>query len=523
METLTGTSRVKRHIWPLLASFLVVFFSTIGPYCSARAAETSGLPPTDLAAEQIPPSVDSDAKHELNKSLDMSQLRLHTNLAGDSFKTIRLEVRFDQSITLQEALSYAVDNNLAIKISKDNLNYQKYLLYGQLANALPNLTMSYNLTQTKIINEDVRTLARVFLTRVTYPVFQGGSVLYSILGQYYREKGWGYAYKASFSDAILDVYQKYSNLVLARVLLQIQAKAVEVNEEQLRVNIAKDREGTGARFQVIQTEATLAAARQALLQQEVAVRQAALALNFSLNYPMGVNLVPVEETISEQTLFQNESTIDQLLTVALKARPELREYELFKLSADRNVQVAAAGLYPQASFFNQYSYANTTAGGGSASTNTAGAGVFGGKFETYIQGFGLVYSLSNMGLSTVANIAAAGSLRRQAGVQANQELLTVCQQVRSDWLNWRAAREQIDNAAHGVAASKEELRLAQLRLKEGIGTNLEFVQAESDYVNSLTTQAQAIVNSNLAQAQLLHDLGVISSDTLIHGFKGNLP
>ena len=71
--------------------------------------------------------------------------------------------------------------------------------------------------------------------RVTYPVFQGGSVLYSVLGQYARERGWTAAYHASINDALLDVFQKYNNLLLNRVLLQIRAKAVEVSQEQLKV------------------------------------------------------------------------------------------------------------------------------------------------------------------------------------------------------------------------------------------------------------------------------------------------
>jgi outer membrane protein TolC len=462
----------------------------------------------------------SDELHNVNKTLGMDKLRLDSALQPDSFNTIRLEATYDQSISLKEALQYAVENNLSIKISRGSLNYQRYLLYGQVANALPNLTVAYNLTQTNITNEKVKSLARVFLAKVAYPVFQGGSVLYSIIGQYYREKGWEQAYKASISDALLDLYQKYYNLLLARVLLQIRAKAVELSTEQLRVSQAKEKNGTAARYQTLQSIAQVASDRQALLQQQVAVRQAALALNFSMNYPMGVNLVPVEETITEESLFQNKSTIDLLVHVALKRRPELREYELFRVAAARNIQVATAPLYPQLSFFTQYSYTNTTTGGGEA--DTAGAGVFGGKFETYQQGLGLVWSLNNMGLTSASNIAASASLSRQAAVQANQELQTVLEQVRSDYLSWRSAREQIDNAAQGVTASAEELRLAILRMDKGVGTNVDVIQAQNDYISALATQAQAIVGSNLSQAQLLHDTGIISTDTLIRGFQGDI-
>jgi len=518
-------SILHRHKERFAAALLAVL---LAPGMLPVGAAENLSTPIVIDGKAPPASVDPDSVHAINKTLAMDKLRLNNSLKDDSFKTIRLEVQYDQQISLEEALNYAIQNNLAIKISKESLKYQQFVLYGQVANMLPNLTVAYNLTHTDIMNEKVGSNAKVFLTRLAYPVFQGGSVVYGILGQYYREKGWEQAYKANISDALLDLYTRYNNLLLARVLLQIRAKAVEVSQEQVRVNTIKEAAGTGARFNILQSEAQLATDRQALLQQQVAVRQAALALNFSMNFPMGVNLVPVEETITEQSLFQNQSSIDSLVGVALKRRPELREYELFKIAAARNIQVASAPLYPQVSLFQQYSYTNTVTTAPPASTttstgtDTSGAGVFGGLFRTYQQGLGIVWSLNNMGVTAVSNIAASNSLSHQASVQANQELQTVLQQVRSDYLNWRAAREQIDNAAHGVTASAEELRLAAIRLDQGVGTNLDVITAQHDYVNALTTQAQAIVGSNMAQAQLLHDTGIISSDTLLHGFKGDI-
>jgi outer membrane protein TolC len=252
----------------------------------------------------------------------------------------------------------------------------------------------------------------------------------------------------------------------------------------------------------------------------VMVRQSALALNFSLNYPMAVNLVPAEETISEESLFRSNAGIEELVQIALKGRPDLREYELFRFAAGRNVQVAAAPIYPTMSFFTQYSFTDTINSPAATDAGTAGAGVFGGLFKTNQQGFALIWSLNGMGLVTVANIVAAQALARQSGIQANQALQNVFQQVRSSYLGWRVAREQIDNAATGVESSTEELRLAGLRLRQGVGTNLEVITAQRDYINALTSQAQAIVGSNLAQAQLLHDTGIITMDNLLHGYQG---
>ena len=464
----------------------------------------------------------SDAKHDINKTLSTEKLRLHSAVHLYSFQPIRMEVQYDQPINLEEALKYAEENNLPIKISRENMNYQRWVLGSQAANFIPNFSMTYNVTHTRILNEKISSLAHVFLPRVTYPVFQGGSVLYSFLGQLARERGWTQAFHASINDALLDVYQKYNNLLLNRVLLQIRAKAVEVSQEQLKVNQSLEKSGTGTRFAVMQSETQLANDRQALLQQQVTVRQAALALNYSLNYPMAINLVPIEENISEQSLFKSSANIGELVNLSLKQRPELREYELFRFAAGRNVQVAAAPLYPTIAFYTQYSFTNTVVSPviPSGSEGTSGAGVFGGLFKTNQAGMGLVWNLSGMGLVSAANIAAAQSLARQSGVQANQELQSIFQQVRSSYLGWRVAREQIDNAATGVDSSGEELRLAELRLRQGVGTNLELITAQRDYINALTTQAQAIVGSNLAQAQLLHDTGVITMETLLHGYQG---
>ena len=93
--------------------------------------------------------------------------------------------------------------------------------------------------------------------------------------------------------------------------------------------------------------------------------------------------------------------------MALKLRPDLREYELFRFAAARNVQVAAAPLYPQLAFFTQYSFTDTVNSPAASAVGTNGAGVFGGLFKTNQEGIGLVWSLNGCGLVSAANIVAA--------------------------------------------------------------------------------------------------------------------
>ena len=380
--------------------------------------------------------------------------------------------------------------------------------------------MSYTHTRSHVF-PSTHSTSDVFVPRMSYPVFLGGNDFYSALAQYYRLKGWQETYKSNVNDALLDVYQKYTNLVLSHSLLKIRVKAVEVSKLQLNLNNEQYRAGSGTAFAIMQSRSQLAADKQALLAQQVATRQASLLLGYALNMPLAANLVPDREYLTESALINERMSIDELLNIAIVHRPELRQYEFFRYAAARNVQVAASNLYPTVSLSQTFNKSETTTKTAASSGNTTieGAGIFGGLFNTLQSGLSVGYSLPNLGMNYVASIVSSRALSRQSSLQANQELQLVDQQVRLDYIVALTAKEQIDNAAYGAESSSEALRMAELRLQSGLGTNLELISAQRDYINALYTQAQAIVASNGAQAQLLHDLGVITTENLVAGYR----
>ncbi|MBU6455030.1 MAG: TolC family protein [Cyanobacteria bacterium REEB67] len=600
-----------------LASIAAAFLSTsLCPGALAeQAAPLQGAAPDyqdllrDFKPRQLPPEPSDN--HQLNKILDLGPLRQSTLLKLSSTRPIQLEANYNEPLSLAEVLDATLKHSLPIRISQESLNFQKMQFLAQAVDVLPNFSTSYSIGQATI-NSVTTAYNRLYSATVRYPVFQGGQVLYASLAQYYRQKGWVSAHTATINDTLLDVYQKYTNLVLNTAILQIRARALAISESQLELNNTIYKSGNGTQFAIMQSRTQLAADRQALLAQQVLVRQSAMVLAFSLDMPIAINIVPVEDILTEQNIFDEQATIADLLNQTLAMRPELRQYECFRLAAARNVQLAASSLYPQASFFTAYTHsvasvfppgntgalnglasatinsslfgtglasnaalnqaasfsptgnnlgnsgANTTAtvvagsGGNPIATtqsgslvtsgavapsfasgssafgsggsningsNTAGAGVFPGLFNNFQAGFAVSWSLPNLGGGTITSISASRALARQAMVQANQELQLVTEQVRSSYLAALAAREQIDTVAVRLASTREALRLANLRLTTGLGTNLELIQAQRDYIDALIAQAQAIVASNQAQVQLLHDTGLISRDTILSGYR----
>ncbi len=479
----------------------------------------------DGKTRRLPLPEEFATNHAENAVLDLEPFPLPSSGSFKPGRLIKLEASYDESITLRHALIETLRHNLPIRISKESWNYQKYQLFANLASFLPSFNLGYNLTGSKISPGSISAGAEVFSTQVTYPVFEGGSVMYSAIAQAYRNAGWRHAYESTINDSLLNVYNRYVELVLQDAILRIRAHALSLSKLLVDVNTHMYEAGTATQFDIMQSRTQYSLDSDAFIQQQMTSRQAALELAYAINLPISVNLIPKQSALSEVDLFPHfgEKPINFYVSEAIVNRPELRQYEMFRLAAARTVQTAAAPLYPNVSFFTAYADTKVSSNANSDASDSTleNAGVFTGDTKNFQLGFNLTWTLSNMGALNAANIVSARALSRQAMVQANQELLTVMQQVRTNFDQSTIARNRIDAAAGAAASGKEALRLAHLRLNSGLGTNLELIEAQKSYINALITQAQAITASNKAQAGLLHATGLISIDGLVDGYAGD--
>lgn len=453
-------------------------------------------------------------------------------IGGGRLPPIRLEASYNEAISLKKVLTITLDNNLPIRISQAAYDARRYTFLGSLGRFAPDLTLTYRGQQIDNSTRGSATSTSTIFTNSTtlrYPVYQGGRVLYGALSNYYNSRAFKYGYYASVNDALLAAYRGYYNLLLQQTLLQIRVRSVELSRTQLRLNEQLRDAGVGTNFAVYQSRTQLALDKQELLQQQVAVRQAALELARVMNTSMAINFIPEEATVRELRLVNPQIGINELLAVTHQNRPELKQFNYLRMAANRNVQVAQANLYPTFQFFTSVTETDSSRSGGnnlSGSTviiptgggGGGGIGVSGSGGRSVSAGFDLSWTLSGMGVPDIGNTLSAQALARQALLQSNDQYLTVIQGVRSSYLNMLTAKEQIEVAAEALVSSAEQLRLANLRVTYGQGINLELIQAQRDYVTALTNHAQAIINYNISQAQLLRDTGQISIATLTNEY-----
>ena len=380
-----------------------------------------------------------------------------------------------------------------------------YSLIG-LHGSLPGSILGGTTSSTSGAASNIKLPSHVNLLQAgfTYHAYQGGKVLFGSLEQKHRLRASRAVLKGSLNDVLLESTRRYYTLVLNEALLEIRSRAVEISTEQLRMNSAQERSGTATGLDVLQSQAQLASDQQNLVDQQSTRRQSALQLAASLNSSLAQDLSSVESSLRKKRVIPRLIPLSRLLTIAIDNRPELKQYEELRLAAKRAIVVAGAPLQPSADL------GGTVYGVGAAGSSTN---------AIYLLNFAVKWNLGALGTTDLANIQQARWDARHAAVQAKQSFQDVIVQVRTSYDQSLAADKRVESASAQIIAAEEELRIAKKRMEAGIGLNLDVLNAQRDRTQASINKAQAIVDFNIAQVQLLRDIGLISMTTAVDGAK----
>lgn len=445
---------------------------------------------------------------------------------NEHLSPLTIDASGNTPVSLPSVLSAAVQHNLDIADYRTQTEIQKWNYLSSMSKFLPDVNMGYQKQYIKGLfffplttsSSSAAALASGATTTnkfakistpftiasagFTYHAYQGGKIAFAALENHNRLRAARAAQHATLSDTLLAVAKDYYSLLLNEAFLQIQIKAVETSEEQVRVNSDLEKSGLATNLDVLQSRTQLSRDRVNLIDQQRARRVAAIRLADTLNMNMAQDLAPAEHELRKVKLVDEGMGIGRMLEFAIDNRPELKQYEELRRAAKKAIVVAAAPLQPKVNI------------GG----NVYGIGPALNNIEALYQlSFAIQFSFGGLGMTDYSNIQAAKWKARQALVQANKEFNTVIDQARTAFIDSLTTERKIDETVNEVVSAEEELRLAKIRFENGLGTNLDIITAQRDRTTAYLERAQAIANYNIAEVQLLHDLGLISVDGLISG------
>lgn len=458
----------------------------------------------------------------------------------------QLDADSGKGITLKDTLQSALQNNLDIRIESDQTRVKRWQYFGNLTNFLPGIdnTISFQGLKGSIASPAgvALPLTNPFLTigtELRQPLFTGGHLFYSAMQAKHEYKASNFALKGTTNDILFEATRLYYNLLQDEVLLQIRIKALEVADGLVILNQDLLEGGVVTKVDLLQAQTQRSKDRQNLINQQIDRRKASVNLSTALNVDTAVDLSAANKFVAKTRLIDENTEIAELLRIAVDNRPELKQYEQLRKAAKDAIKVARAALLPHVNMTgailgtgsrvingngSSSVFSSVLSGGGSVagpissgsvplSDSGEGARSFVNK-ALFVLGVEVSLPLKGIGLTDAANIQTARMQARRVESEFSRVLVKVYQEVRNAYLEVMDAENLIRETTDQVISAEEQLEVSEYRLRNGVGTNLDVINAQRDYTGALVDKAKAIIKFNTAEANLLHATGRISVETL---------
>lgn len=320
------------------------------------------------------------------------------------------------------------------------------------------------------------------LLALQYTVFDGGLTAARI-GQ--TEAGLSAVQaqeRQSRASVIADVSKAYYDLASAFAMNGVAHRAVNVAAAHVKQAQQLFSAGQIPRADVLRAQTELANERVNQIAADSAVTLAETALDNVLNVPLTTVYRPTDPLDAPVPVFH----LDDLLASAHAHRGDVAAAQAAVIAATRAVAAARSGFAPQIKL--------TAADG-----NTQPA-VVGGYHNQFSFGLNAVWALFDNGY-TAGRVAEAQAGVRQAQLGVEQLQNGIDLQVRQAYLNVTQTQAQLAAARQLVTLSDENLRLAQIRYRGGVGTALELQDAElrDRSARQELTGAQAALRQGVVQ------------------------
>lgn len=263
--------------------------------------------------------------------------------------------------TLDKCINYAHDNNIQIKQSTLNTQYQLNMLKEKKNSRLPNLNgqISQNLNYGRSLTylntyENVNSSQTDFGLGTQVTVFQGMQMTNAI-------KKTEFDLKASFEDLAkakddlsLNIASTFLEILFAKELVKVSEDQILITNQQLKQSQEKVNAGSLASGALLEIEAQAAREELNIVDAKNQLQIAKLKLAQMLEIVF-TDKFDVEIPILPEVGAQSSVTASQdVYLTAVKQRPEIRGAEYRYQSTEMQLKMAQGVFYPTLSFYANY-------------------------------------------------------------------------------------------------------------------------------------------------------------------------
>jgi outer membrane protein TolC len=445
--------------------------------------------------------------------------------------TVKAQQSSPATLTLEESIATALSNNLSVKSAMEKVKTAEQKVNEARASMMPSISGSGSYTYMGKLPQmqfDLSSLLKGITSPQGAPSASGtGGTSSSIpLGNKDTYNAgisaqqplftWGKIYNAYLltkisyeaekqglesvkQQVIFDTTKAFYGILLTDQLVRVTQMAVD--QVQAHTKTAQDLvdAGMATDFDLLRAKVQLANIKSQLIKMQNLLKLSKDGFKNTVGMKLDTDIT----LNGEFTYKPIELDLYKLLDLAEKNRPEIKQLELQEKVGEKAVSLAKAGNKPNLALAYNYGYTSY------ADTMDK---VF--KRDQWNNTWSVTLALSVPifdGLATRSRVKQAKSAANQIQIGKEQLLNGIGLEVRAAYLSFVEAKDLLNVQGETVQQAEESLRIANLRYKNGLITNVELTdtelaltQAQTNYSNALNDYIIAIAKLEKATASKLN-------------------
>lgn len=317
-----------------------------------------------------------------------------------------------------------------------------------------------------------------------------------------RQSFWaaGWTQNAAIQDAVLATERAYYQYLAAKAALQARRASLQDAQIHLDAATGRHRAGVATIADVLQARTVVAQATLNLQSIEGQLQTTRGVLANAMGLPANTSF-DVEDLPAEVPVTEVGRQVDELIRDALGNRADLAAARAQALASESEVAKARSAGLPTLSLSGSL---------GSAYINqrTPALGSVESREDQLVAGLVLEWPLYTGG-AVAHRVQKSRALAEAARESARALEQDVILQVFTSYHAVRTAAQKVRTSEELLASATQSLNVAEGRYREGVGTTVDVVTAQSALADARAQNVQARWDWYTSLAQLAHDAGLL--------------
>ena len=428
-------------------------------------------------------------------------------------------------ITIDEAISIALENNYSLKQAKNELDLAEDLIFSEKADFLPSVSASMNGSRTtgqqfifERFSEDLDPFVDVSSQSISggmnanINLFNGFNNILTLKSSQSNKESREQQYERAKELVIFNTASRYLQVLLDKELLAIAKQNLETSTAQLEQVQAQVELGARPMVDLFNQEAQVANDELVVTQRENTLSLNSLLLIRQLEIdPLGAyDFVVPDLTLND--LPWMDVNLRSLVNEALTTRSDILSAEASISSLRYQMQVTKNSLLPtlRASAGVSSRYSDQYSIGGNEVS-------FSDQFfdQQVNRSLGLSFNVSLFNnWNRMYSIQSSQVQLKNAELNLDNSKMQVIQEVSQAYNDYSSYVKQLEASEKSLVASERAFQTQQERYNLGASTLIELTQAQSSFVSAQSNYTQAMYNLIFQEKLLDFYLGKLKGDNI---------